>query len=119
MMRTDDDPLQTDPEHYRLLWENEHVRVLDYTDVPGDRTHVHRHPASIMVTLTGFDRRLVADGRELDVALPAGIAVWLPAQRHSGWNTGSTPTHTILVELLDVPVEDPDPTVLGPGPSQS
>jgi hypothetical protein len=25
--------------------------------------------------------------------------VWLPAQSHSGKNIGSTPTHTILVEL--------------------
>ncbi|MBF4604034.1 cytoplasmic protein [Curtobacterium citreum] len=102
-----------------LLLESEHVRVFGCTDAPGDLTHVHRHPASVMVTLTGFDRRLVAGGPDLDVALPAGTAVWLPAQRHSGRNTGSTPTHTILLELLDVPVEDRDPTVLGPGPSQS
>jgi len=34
-----------------------------------------------------------------DVTLAAGSALWLPAQSHSGENIGTTPTHTILVEL--------------------
>ena len=52
-----------------------------------------------MVTLTDFDRRLSSGGKSRDVSLPRGAALWLPAQSHSGRNTGSTPTHTILVEL--------------------
>lgn len=111
---TADDPLETDPRHYRLLWENEHVRVLDYSDEPGDQTHPHRHPNSVMVTLTAFERRLSTDDRTVDVALPAGAAVWLGAQRHSGRNTGTTPTHTVLVELKDVPDDGPTASVLGP-----
>jgi quercetin dioxygenase-like cupin family protein len=113
MMPTDD-PLTTDPRHYRLLWENEHVRVLDYTDAPGDETHLHHHPNSVMVTLTDFERRLTVDDRSRDVALPAGTAVWLAAQRHSGRNTGTTPTHTILIELKDAPGEADQPGTLGP-----
>jgi hypothetical protein len=42
------DPIVTDPEHYRVIFENERVRVLEYTDVPGDSTHVHEHPDSVM-----------------------------------------------------------------------
>ncbi|ROS75152.1 hypothetical protein EDF24_2593 [Curtobacterium sp. PhB130] len=113
---TADDPLETDPEHYRLLWENEHVRVLDYTDEPGDQTHPHRHPNSVMVTLTAFERQLAADDRTVDVALPAGKAVWLAAQRHSGRNTGATPTHTVLIELKDAPGGGAPTSVLGPVP---
>ncbi|WP_371733886.1 DUF664 domain-containing protein [Subtercola sp. PAMC28395] len=94
-----DDPTVTDPANYRALWENEFVRVLEYDDVPGAETSPHDHPNSVMVTLSGFDRRLSSGGRESDVSLPRGKAVWLPAQRHSGTNTGETPTHTILVEL--------------------
>ena len=33
-----EDPVASNPEHYRVLFENEHVRVLDYTDTPGVRT---------------------------------------------------------------------------------
>ena len=32
------DPVATNPDHYKVVFENEHVRVLDYTDQPGDRT---------------------------------------------------------------------------------
>jgi beta-alanine degradation protein BauB len=38
------DPVTTNPDHYRVLFENEHVRVLDYTDDPGDQTTPHEHP---------------------------------------------------------------------------
>jgi quercetin dioxygenase-like cupin family protein len=98
-MDEETDPTITNPDFYRTLWENEEVRVLEYQDVPGQETTPHAHPNTVMVTLTGFDRRLSSDGKSRDVSLPPGAAMWLPAQSHSGKNTGSTPTHTILVEL--------------------
>lgn len=113
----DDDPISTDPAHYRVLWENEFVRVLEYTDTPGVQTTPHRHPNSVMVTLSAFDRRLAAGDREVDVSLPAGQAVWLPAQRHSGHNTGTSPTHAIFVELKGDAAGQPSDTAVGPGPS--
>lgn len=70
----DDDPTTTNPDHYRVLWENELVRVLEYTDTPGVQTTPHCHPNSVMVTLSSFDRRLTSGDRELDVSLPAGKA---------------------------------------------
>lgn len=94
-----DDPVLTNPEHYRTLWENEFVRVLEYHDESGDRTTPHEHPNTVMVTLSAFARTLSTGDRTFATELPAGVAVWLPAQRHSGENTGSTPTHTILIEL--------------------
>ena len=109
-----DDPTVTDPDHYRVLWENEFVRVLEYSDRPGDKTREHDHPNSVMVTLSGFDRRLSSDNRTNDVTLPAGVAVWLGAQRHSGENIGSTPTHTILVELKGAAGGEPSEARLGP-----
>ena len=53
------DPLVTDPERYRVIYENERIRVLEYTDAPGDRTHDHEHPDSFMYSLASFRRRLV------------------------------------------------------------
>lgn len=93
------DPTVSNPDFYHLLWENDHVRVLGYTDVPGDRTTPHDHPNSVMVTLSSFSRKLAMGDREFVTALPSGQAVWLPAQRHWGENVGQTPTHTILIEL--------------------
>ncbi|WP_445153408.1 cytoplasmic protein [Arthrobacter sp. Hor0625] len=111
----DQDPVVTNPELYRVVFENERVRVLDYMDRPGEKTVPHSHPDSVMVTLSSFRRRLSSDGREVDVELPAGLARWLPAQSHSGENTGETETHTIFVELKEPaarPVDGPAP--LGP-----
>jgi quercetin dioxygenase-like cupin family protein len=95
------DPICTDPDKYQVIFENERVRVLEYHDRPGDQTTPHRHPDSVMVTLSGFRRRLHADLGARDVALEAGRAHWLPAQVHAGENTGTTPTHVLFVELKD------------------
>lgn len=109
-----DDPTVTNPDHYRTLWENDLVRVLEYTDEPGDRTTPHDHPNSVLVTLTAFSRRLSSGERTFDTELPAGTAVWLPAQRHAGENTGDTPTHTILVELKGEASGEASGSSLGP-----
>jgi len=95
----DTDPTTTNPGLYRTLWENDDVRVLEYRDEPGQQTTPHEHPNTVMITLTGFDRRLSSGEVTRDVTLAAGSAAWLPAQSHSGKNIGETPTHTILVEL--------------------
>ena len=109
------DPVVTNPELYRVVFENERVRVLEYLDSPGDRTVEHSHPDSVMVTLSSFRRRLSANGREADVELPAGLARWLPAQSHSGENTGDTATHAIFVELKEPSAQPADtPAALGP-----
>jgi hypothetical protein len=52
------DPVVTNPDHYAVVFENEHVRVLEYNDQPGDRTTPHEHPNSVMYTLSSFRRRL-------------------------------------------------------------
>jgi quercetin dioxygenase-like cupin family protein len=114
-----DDPAVTDPRLYRVIFENERVRVLDYRDDPGDRTHPHRHPDSVMVTLSAFRRRVTAGDRSVDVELSAGEARWLGAQEHLGENTGDTPSHCIFVELKEpAPAADAPlgAAPLGPGP---
>jgi beta-alanine degradation protein BauB len=95
------DPVVNDPDKYRVVFENERVRVLEYLDSPGARTSPHSHPDSVMVTLSSFRRRLHHEGGTRDVEIPAGLATWLPAQQHSGENTGDSPTHTVFVELKE------------------
>jgi hypothetical protein len=108
------DPVVTNPELYRVLFENDRVRVLEYRDVPGDRTSPHNHPDSVMVTLGSFKRRLWAGDREVELELPAFQARWLDAQEHSGMNIGSTSTHSIFVELKELAATQPAEGALGP-----
>jgi len=98
------DPVDTNPDLYTVVFENDRVRVLEYRDVPGTRSVPHRHPDSVMVTLSAFDRRLSSGDRIVDVTLPTGAARWVGAQSHSGENIGSTETHAIFVELKETPV---------------
>jgi beta-alanine degradation protein BauB len=96
------DPTSTDPDKYKVIFENERVRVLEYRDEPGQSTKPHQHPDSLMYTLSSFDRRLVAEnGESRDVSLAAGEVRWLDAQTHSGENIGQTVTHVLFVELKD------------------
>jgi hypothetical protein len=112
------DPTVTDPDKYKVVFENDRVRVLEYRDRPGDRTSPHRHPDSVMVTLSSFQRRLIHGDREAEVQMPAGRTVWVAAQEHAGENIGSTESHSIFIELKE---SRPDAgasgdTPLGPSP---
>jgi hypothetical protein len=96
------DPAATNPDLYKVVFENDRVRVLEYIDKPGDRTTPHEHPDSVMYTLSTFRRRLYsADGESRDVEIQAGTTGWLPAQRHAGHNIGESETHVIFVELKE------------------
>ena len=96
------DPAATNPDLYKVVFENDRVRVLEYIDKPGDRTTPHEHPDSVMYTLSTFRRRLYsANGESRDVEIQAGTTGWLPAQRHAGHNIGESETHVIFVELKE------------------
>ena len=107
------DPVVTDPQLYKTIFENDRVRVLEYRDQPGDSTHPHNHPDSVMITLSSFRRRIHANGQEVEVELPAGQARWVGAQSHTGENVGTAGTHTIFVELKE-PSPSPSDGRLGP-----
>src|SRR6185295_18930252 len=96
-----DEPTVTDPALYTVILENDRVRILEYRDRPGDRTHVHRHPDSVMITLSPFRRQVTSGERSVVVELPAGAARWVGAQEHCGENIGDTGTHSIFIELKE------------------
>ena len=108
------DPVETNPDHYAVVFGNERVRVLEYTDRPGERTTPHEHPDSVMYTLSAFRRRLHGNDAHRDVEMPAGLTGWLPAQRHAGENIGDTATHVLFVELKDGRPDGAGGRVLGP-----
>jgi quercetin dioxygenase-like cupin family protein len=57
------DGLVSSPENFKLLLENEHVRVLQYTLLPGALDHWHTHPPRVGHVLSGAKIRVTeADG---------------------------------------------------------
>lgn len=95
------DPVDVNPDLYRVVFENERVRVLEYHDHPGDTAVVHAHPDSVMVTLSAFDRRLTHGGQTREVHFDPFQVRWMDAQEHQGENIGATDTRTIFVELKE------------------
>jgi len=94
------DPVLTDGDKYKVVMENERVRVLEYRDSPGQRTTPHYHPDYVLCALSSFKRRLtLSDGRGGVREVRAGEVVWGKAQSHIGENVGDSDTHVIIVEI--------------------
>jgi beta-alanine degradation protein BauB len=97
---TSRDPVVTDGDKYKVVMENERVRVLEYRDSPGQRTSPHYHPDYVLCALSSFRRQLtLSDGREAVVEVRPGQVAWGKAQSHIGENIGDTDTHVLIVEL--------------------
>ena len=94
------DPVVTDGDKYKVLLENEQVRVLSYSDQPGDKTHQHQHPAFVVYALAPFKRKLIlADGKAIERDFKAGDVFYSAGETHAAENIGNTPTKVILVEI--------------------
>jgi quercetin dioxygenase-like cupin family protein len=100
-MSSNRDPIETDPDKYKVVFENERVRVLEYRDTPGQKTSPHYHPDYVLYAVTSFRRNLTLplEGKGGTRDVQAGDVVWGKAQVHIGENVGSTDTHVIMVEL--------------------
>lgn len=95
-----DDPAHTDGDKYKVVFENEKVRVLEYKDKPGEKTHQHRHPDFVLYAVSAFRRKIsLPDGKEMIREFKGGEVMWSNGQIHIGENVGTTPTHVIMIEL--------------------
>jgi hypothetical protein len=94
------DPLQVAPEHYKVLFENDRVRVLAFHSKPGDKWALHSHPDAVTVSLSNYKLRNVVPGSDATVMeRKLGEAYWIPARSHTGENIGHTDMESIIVEL--------------------
>jgi len=94
------DPVVTDGDKYKVILENDRVRVLDYRDSPGQRTSPHYHSDYVLYALSAFKRKFILpDGGEAVREVKRGDIVWGKAQSHIGENVGSADTHVLIVEL--------------------
>jgi hypothetical protein len=96
------DPVKTDSDKYKVVLENERVRVLEYRDKPGDKTTMHTHPDFVVVSRSAFKRRLILPGgKTAEREFKAGDVMWSDAQLHIGENIGDTDTHVLIIELRE------------------
>ena len=94
------DPVALYPENYKVLLENDRVRVLEFTLKKGATEKFHSHPAAVTYVLTGFKFRFTfPDGTTAIRETKAGDVLFGEAVVHSPLNIGETDGHGILVEL--------------------
>src|SRR5437867_13238007 len=53
------DPVITDGDKYKVAFENDRVRVLEYRDSPGEKTSLHHLSDFVLCALSVFRRRFV------------------------------------------------------------
>jgi quercetin dioxygenase-like cupin family protein len=96
------DPAQVGPNIYKLLFENERVRVFEVRFKPGERIAMHSHPDHVVYVLDDGKLKLsYPDGKSVEVVLKAGQTLWIPAETHAAENVGSTDAHSLVVELKE------------------
>lgn len=99
-MSTIPDPLVAAPHVYKLLMENDRVRVFDVQFKPGDKAAMHIHPDHVAYALTDAKLRLsFPDGNSAEVDVKGGQAFWIEAGPHETENIGGTHAHNVVVEL--------------------
>jgi hypothetical protein len=82
---------------------NEKVAVTEVTLAPGERTHLPKDHASLVVYLAGEEAQVkLADGAERNVAIQRGETVNERAQAGELINTGHAPLRLVRVEFLTV-----------------
>jgi mannose-6-phosphate isomerase-like protein (cupin superfamily) len=95
------DAVTTNPDLFRVLLDNERVRVLDQRMAPGRKENMHSHPAYVKYTLSSY-RGTVSylNGNTTSMRrINPGQVMWFDGETHAQRNSGRTEMHTIMFEL--------------------
>ncbi len=94
------DPVKTSPQYYKVLLENDQVRVLEYHLQPGEREAMHSHPAGVIYVLSGAKLKFsYPDGRTEERTAASEETIWREPTTHAVENIGETEAHAIAVDL--------------------
>ncbi len=93
------DPVEVSPKNYRVLLENELVRVLAMDLKAGEKDEVHSHPSKTVYFIKGGKAKItLPDGGSMEADLPDGHVMWHEGWTHQVENQGSSDIKAIIVE---------------------
>jgi hypothetical protein len=104
------DVAKVDPQHYKVVFENSHLRVIEGRDKPGDKTPMHHHPAYLSYLDGPVKAKIALENGEVIVFGPGNDTWCGPATTHSTENIGTTNTHEVVVEFKDFDPCDDSPS---------
>ena len=94
------DPHVADPEHWRLEFENERVRVTRAKVGPREVERMHQNSLpAVVIYLTDQDiKRMLPDGTTRKVHINAGVR-WVEPNAHQVENLADKPLELIRIDL--------------------
>ncbi len=94
------DAAKAAPNLYKVLLDNDRVRVLEFKGGPGTKAPMHSHPDVVAYLISGGTMAMtLPDGSSPEMDMKAGEVMFVEAMSHSVEIKGSTELHGILVEL--------------------
>lgn len=94
------DPVKVSPNLYKVLLENDQVRVLEYNVKPGDKEPLHSHVASVVYVLTGGKaKETTPDGKSQIFESKAGQTMWYGPATHTWEHLGPGNAKVLIVEM--------------------
>lgn len=96
------DVMKVAPNHYKVLAENQYVRVVQNTLQPGEKDDWHSHPAGWTYVTQGGTMKVTwkKDGKVEMWTPKTGDQGWGEAeQAHTSENVGDKPMSYVLVEI--------------------
>ena len=95
------DAIKASPSNFKLLLDNQYVRVLEYTLNPGDKDQWHTHPAKSSYVVSGGQLKVYLENGDTIMANETtGTASWMDAVgKHYVENIGKTPVKIVLTEI--------------------
>ena len=95
------DVVMVSPGLYKVLLENEYVRVIEYSLKPGQKDNPHRHPAKTSYVISGGILRVYPENEmPFDVEEIKGTSEWSDKSgNHYVENIGKTTITILLTEI--------------------
>jgi beta-alanine degradation protein BauB len=98
------DAAKVQPQAYRVAFENDKLRVLDYNSRPGMGvcgSGMHSHPAHLTVVVSGGSVRIkTTDGKTVEQHdIPVGVVFWSEAETHIVENISGSNMRSLIIEL--------------------
>ena len=96
----DRDPVRVDPQHFKLDFQNERVRVVRLTMMGSEGSPMHEEPDILVVCLKECHVRLTRpDGKIQDLHMQAGDTRWVWEDTRSEKNLSKEPLEMLLIEM--------------------
>ncbi len=93
------DPVEVSPDSYKVLLENDQVRVLQMDLKAGETDETHSHPSETVYFVKGGKAKIhLPDGGAVEADIPDGHVMWNEAWTHRVENIGSSDILAIIVE---------------------